>query len=94
MKGRPSGSHSDIVMGKEYRIKFVVPVDYNPANLFKNLPNPIHRQTMSEISNYKIEKDGFYFSDALVDSNVSSVAFRQFVEEALKHSKSIEIVEL
>jgi hypothetical protein len=49
---------------------------------------------MSEIYNYKIEKDGFYFSDSLVDSNVSSVAFRQFVDEALKHAKSIEIVEL
>lgn len=33
----------------------------------------------------QIEKDGFYFSDSLVDSNVSSVA--------LKHSKSVEIVE-
>jgi len=94
MKGRPSESLSDIVMGKEYRIKFAVPADYNPANLFKKLPSPIHRQTMSEIYNYKIEKDGFYFSDSLVDSNVSSVAFRQFVDEALKHAKSIEIVEL
>ena len=94
MKGHLSESLSDIVMGKEYRIKFAMPADYNPVNLFKKLPSPIHRPTMSEIYNYKIEKGGFYFSDALVDSNVSSVAFRLFVDEALKHSKSIEIVEL
>lgn len=94
MKGRPSKPLADIVMGKEYRIKFTMPADYNPVNLFEKLPSPIHRPTMSEIYNYKIEKDGFYFSDSLVDSSVSSVAFRQFVDEALKHSKSIEFVEL
>ena len=81
-------------MRKEYRIKFAVPADYNPANLFKKMPSPIHRQTMSEIYNYKIEKDGFYFLDSLVDNKVASVAFRQFVDEALQHSKSIEIIEL
>ena len=94
MKGHLSESLSDIVMGKEYRIKFAMPAGYNPVSLFKKLPSPIHRPTMSEMYNYKIEKDGFYFSDSLVDSNVSSVAFRQFVDEALKHSVSIEIVEL
>jgi hypothetical protein len=81
-------------MGKEYKIKFDVPPNYNPANLFKKIPGPIHRQTMTEIYNYKIEKDGFYFLDSLVDHNVASVAFRRFVDEALKHSESIEILEL
>jgi len=46
----------EIDMGKEYKIKFKVPPDYNPANLFKKMPSPIHRQTMTEIYNYKIEK--------------------------------------
>jgi len=49
---------------------------------------------MSEIYNDKIEKDGFYFSDSLVDNNVASAAFRLFVDEALQHSKSIDIIEL
>ena len=68
-----------------------MPVDYNPANLFKKMPSPIHRQTMSEIYNYRIEKDGFYFIDSLIDTTVASEAFRLFVDETLKYSKSIEI---
>jgi len=56
----------DTTMGKEYRIIFAVPPDYNPAPLFRKVPNPIHRKTMSEIYNYRIEKDGFYFLDSLV----------------------------
>ena len=78
-------------MAKEYKIKFAMPVDYNPANLFKKMPSPIHRQTMSEIYNYRIEKDGFYFIDSLIDTTVASEAFRLFVDETLKYSKSIEI---
>jgi hypothetical protein len=78
-------------MAKEYKIKFAVPADYNPAALFKKIPSPIHRQTMSEIYNYRIEKDGFYFIDALVETSVASEAFRLFVDEALKYSKSVEI---
>jgi hypothetical protein len=46
---------------------------------------------MSEIFNYRIEKDGFYFVDPSVDTAVASVAFRLFVEEALKFGNSIEI---
>lgn len=82
---------SDITMAKEYKIQFAVPADYNPTSLFKQIPSPIHRQTMSEIYNYKIEKDGFYFVDSSVDTAVASVAFRLFVDEALKIGNSIEI---
>ncbi len=78
-------------MVKEYKIKFSVPADYNPASLFKKMPSPIHRQTMSEIYNYRIENDGFYFVDSSVDTNVASGAFRLVVDEALRYSKSIEI---
>ncbi len=48
---------------------------------------------MTEIYNYAIEKDGFYFSDSLVDEHVASIAFRMFVDEALLHAESIEIKE-
>ena len=84
-------SSSGIDMAKEYKIKFAVPPNYNPTSLFKKMPSPIHRQTMSEIYNYRIENDGFYFVDSSVDTNVASGAFRLFVDEALKYSKSIEI---
>ena len=83
-----------IYMAKEYKIHFAVPADYNPAGLFKQVPSPIHRQTMSEIYNYRIEKDGFYFVDSSVDTIVASLAFRLFVDEALKFGNSIEITKL
>ena len=81
-------------MAKEYKIKFAAPADYNPADLFKQMPSPIHRKTMSEIYNYRIEKDGFYFMDSLVDTTVTSVAFRLLVDEALKFGKPVEITKL
>jgi hypothetical protein len=61
--------------------------------LFKKLPSPIGRPSMTEIYNFKIEPDGFYFVDRLVNNEVSSVAFRLFVNEALSHGDSVEIVE-
>lgn len=84
-------SSSGADMAKEYKITFAMPADYIPTSLFKKLPSPIHRQTMSEIYNYRIENDGFYFVDSSVDTNVASGAFRLFVDEALKYSNSIEI---
>lgn len=81
-------------MGIEYKIKFTVPADYNPSALFKQLPSPINKATSSEIYNYKIEQDGFYFVDRLVNDKVASVAFKLFVDEALSHAGSAHIVRL
>jgi hypothetical protein len=78
-------------MTKAYKIQFPMPADYNPASLFNRMPSPIHRQTMSEIYNYRIENDGFYFVDSSVDTAVAAVAFRLFVDEALTFGSSIEI---
>ena len=80
-------------MGIEYKIKFSVPQGYDSSALLNHLPSPIHRATMTEIYNYKVERDGFYFVDHLVDEKVASVAFKRFVDEALRHSSSVEIVE-
>jgi hypothetical protein len=80
-------------MGVEYKIKFCVPENYDPSALFKKLPSPIGRPSMTEIYNFKIEHDGFYFVDHLVNNEVASVAFRFFVNEALSHAESVEIVE-
>ncbi len=81
-------------MGIEYRIKFGVPTGYDSSALFKKLPSPIDRAPMTEIYNFKIEQDGFYFVDHLVNDQVASVAFKRFVSEALRHGGSVEIVEL
>ena len=80
-------------MGIEYKIKFSVPQGYDSSALLNHLPSPIHRATMTEIYNYKVEPNGFYFVDHLVDEKVASVAFKRFVDEALRHSSSVEIVE-
>ena len=80
-------------MGIEYKIKFAVPIDYDPGSLFRKLPSPIDRRAMAEIYNYSIEADGFYFVDNLVDRDVAAVALRSFLDEALRLAHSVEITE-
>ena len=62
--------------------------------MFRRLPSPIHRQPLAEIYNYRIEADGFYFIDRLVDTRTASVALRIFIDAALLAHEPIEIVEL
>jgi hypothetical protein len=81
-------------MSIEYKINFTIPVSYDPSALFKQLPSPINKATSSEIYNYKIEQDGFYFVDRLVNDKVVSIAFKLFIDEALSHADSAHIVRL
>ncbi len=81
-------------MGIEYKIQFLIPPHYSSELLFKKLPSPIHKKTMSEIYNYRIDKDGFYFIDQLVDKGIASTALRLFIDEALAFSESVQIFEL
>lgn len=80
-------------MGKEYKIKCVVPCKEDLGALFRRLPSPIHREPLTEIYNYKVEADGFYFVDHLVDTKTASMAFRIFIDAALSLSDTIEISE-
>lgn len=80
-------------MGREYKIKFAVPADYDAAPLFQRLPEPIERKKMAEIYNYAIEADGFYFVDHLVNRGVAAVALQCFLDEALRFAPAIEITE-
>jgi hypothetical protein len=80
-------------MGIEYKMRFNVPTGYHPSALFKKLPSPIDKASMAEIYNFRIEQDGFYFVDHLVNDQVASIAFKRFVNEALNHGSSVEIVE-
>ena len=81
------------VMGKEYKIKCKVPNDAGIQAMFRRLPSPIHREPLAEIYNYKVEADGFYFVDHLVDTKTASVALRIFIDAALLSSLTIEISE-
>jgi hypothetical protein len=80
-------------MGREYKIKCVVPCKEDLEAMFRRLPSPIHRKPLAEIYNYKVEADGFYFIDHLVDAKTASVAFRIFIDAALSSSETIEISE-
>ena len=80
-------------MGIEYKIKFAVPENYDPTSLFDGLPSPIDEDSKTEIYNYSIEADGFYFLDQLANHEVASVAFRRFIDEALRLSQSVNIFE-
>ena len=59
--------------------------------MFRRLPSPIHPSPLAEIYNYKIESDGFYFVDHLVDAKTASVALRIFIDAALSSSQTVEI---
>jgi hypothetical protein len=54
-------------MGIEYKIRFKYPTDYNFSAMLRILPSPIDRPRMIEIYNYRIDADGFYFIDHLVN---------------------------
>ncbi len=84
-------------MGIEYKIKFAVPSDYDPSSLFRKLPSPIDRRAMTEIYNYSVEKDGFYFVDRLVIRDITldmASAVNQATETAHRWAKWLEVVPL
>ena len=78
-------------MGREYKIKCKVPSHAGIDAMFRRLPSPIHRDPLAEIYNYKVEADGFYFVDHLVDTKTASVALRVFIDAALASNQTIGI---
>jgi len=80
-------------MGQEYKIRWNPPEGYDPSSVLRKLPSPISRE-MTEIYNYSVEEDGFYFLDNLVDQPVAGYAMKIFVDEALRFSSQISISEL
>ena len=81
-------------MSKEYKVKCTIPRGADVDAILRRLPNPIHRNPLAEIYNYRVETDGFYFIDRLVDSVTASVALRVFIDAALASNRSVEIIEL
>ncbi len=81
-------------MAIEYKLQFTAPENYDPTELFKKLPSPIQRPSMTEIYNYKIGQDGFHFIDHLINDAVAAVAFKHFVNEALRLSAQVQLLKL
>ncbi len=80
-------------MGREYKIKFSVPGNYDPTALQWKLPSPIHSATQGDSYHYAIEPDGFYFVDHLVDRTVAAVALQCLLDEALGLTDVVELTE-
>ena len=80
-------------MKKEYKIIFEMPKTYKSNDVLNKLPSPISNQ-MTEIYNYAVKDYGFYLLDNLIDQKTAGEAMKIFIDEALKYSKSIEVVEL
>lgn len=80
-------------MGREYKIKFSVPSDYDPSALQRKLPSPTSSATTDESYHYAIEPDGFYLVDHLVDRTVAAVALQCLLDEALGLADVVELTE-
>ena len=80
-------------MGQEYKIRWSPPEDYDLSTVLRKLPSPISSE-MTEIYNYSVDDDGFYFLDNLVDQHVAGYAMKLFLDEALRFSGEVHISEL
>ena len=80
-------------MGLEYKIRWSLPKDYDPSSVLQKLPSPISSE-MTEIYNYSVDDDGFYFLDNLVDQHVAGYAMKLFLDEALRFSDEVHVSEL
>lgn len=81
-------------MGREYKIKCVVPDNYDPSALLRRLPNPSNPEVLGEVYSYVIEPDGFYFIDHLADRTVAAVALQSLLDEALRFNDAVELTQL
>ena len=80
-------------MSREYMIKCTFPVGYDVSIVLRQLPSPISRE-MTEIYNYAVKSEGFYFVDRLVEPQVAAYAFKLLVDEALLQSGEVTVSEL
>lgn len=80
-------------MGREYQIKCEPLKDEPLAALLRKLPSPIAKPKIQEIYNYRVEVDGYYLVDHLVDRRVAAQALQIFIDAALSSSNSVAIQE-
>ncbi len=80
-------------MGYEYKIKCAPLKGALLANLLRKLPSPIARPKLQEIYNYRVEEDGYYLVDHLVNRPVAAQALQIFIDAALSSSDLVSIEE-
>jgi hypothetical protein len=80
-------------MGREYKIRCSPPAGDALAQILRKLPSPILRPAMREIYNFRVEEDGYYLVDHLVDRATAAVALQIFVDAALSCGQAVTIAE-
>ena len=78
-------------MSREYKISCTPLKGTKLAQLLRHLPSPIHRPQMVEIYNYRVEDDGYYFIDHLVDRRTAAVGLQVFLDAALTATDRVTI---
>ncbi len=89
MMSRQKNNH----MGREYKILCKPTEGAALHQLLRKLPPPFHRPQMQELYNYRVDEDGYYLVDHLIDRSVAATALQVFLDAALATSESITIVE-
>lgn len=77
-------------MPMEYHIIWHMPEGYDPSLMTSKLPSPISRQS-TEIYNYAVQRDEFYFRDNRVDPTTAGHAMKILIDEALKHTNEVVV---
>ena len=80
-------------MSREYKISCTPLKGSELFQMLRQLPSPIHRPRMVEIYNYRVEDDGYYFVDHLVDRKTAAVGLQVFLDAALSSTGSVTITE-
>jgi hypothetical protein len=80
-------------MGRESKLKFTVPPDFDVDRLRKKLPSAVRPGEAHEIYGYSIEADGVHFIDHLVDRSIAALALRTLIDAALSAADQVEILE-
>ena len=80
-------------MGREYKI-LCTPIEGSALHqLLRKLPPPFHRPQMQELYNFRVDDDGYYVIDHLIDRSVAATALQVFLDAALSGSESVTIIE-
>jgi hypothetical protein len=80
-------------MGHEYKIRCTPLAGDALSHALRKLPSPISRPEMREIYNFRVDEDGYYLVDHLIDRATAAKALQIFVDAALSTNQSVTIVE-
>ena len=80
-------------MGREYKITCTPLRNSALLQLLRKLPSPIQRPQMRDIYNYRVDNDGYYFVDHLIDRSTAAAALHLFLDAGLSSDQRITISE-